>query len=61
MDLLIAKAMEMTEAQIVECVKLLGGDHLPTDKNMVRAALIQAYQNKTSPEQADALMDEIGM
>lgn len=61
MEMLVTKAMELTPAQLVASVKLLGGAHLPTDQRMVRAALIEAYARKTSPEQADSLMDEIGL
>lgn len=61
MEKLIAKAMEMTIEQILEAVMFIGGGQVTTDFRMVRAALIEAYSRKTSGEDADALMDLLGM
>lgn len=61
MEKLIAKAMEMTVAQIIEAVTIIGGGLVSTEVTMVRAALIEAYINKTSEEQGDLLMDSIGL
>lgn len=61
MEKLIAKAMEMTVAQIIEAVTIIGGGMVSTEVTMVRAALIEAYINKTSEEQGDLLMDSIGL
>jgi len=58
---LIAKAMEMTPEQMIEAVMLLGGGELPRDKYLVRCAILTAYENKTSGEEVDALMDALGM
>lgn len=42
MEKLIAKAMEMTVAQIIEAVTIIGGGLVSTEVTMVRAALIEA-------------------
>jgi hypothetical protein len=46
---------------IYECVVLIGGGHVDTDKRMVRAALIDVYQEREGEEAADTLMDFIGL
>lgn len=56
-----ATARVLSTAQIVEAVKKLGGDHLPTAENMTRALLIDLYAEREGEEAADALMDEIGL
>lgn len=61
MDAMIEVAMQLTVEQIKEAVIKIGGDHVATDIRMARAALIEAYLRKTSEEQADQLMDEIGL
>lgn len=61
METLKNKVREMTTAQIVESVKLIGGGHVDTDRRMVRAALIDVYAEREGEEAADALMDEIGL
>lgn len=59
---MILKAMEMTTEQIVEAVTVIGGsDKVSRDVLLVRAALLTAYERKTSSEAVDALMDLIGM
>jgi hypothetical protein len=61
MDAMITVAMQLTVEQIKEAVIKIGGGHVDTDIRMVRAALIEAYLRKTSEEQADQLMDQIGL
>lgn len=61
MEAMIAKAMQLTAQEIKEAVIKIGGGYVDTDIRMVRAALIEAYLRKTSEEQADQLMDQIGM
>lgn len=61
MEAMIKVAMQLTAAQIKDAVIKIGGGIVATDIRMVRAALIEAYLRKTSEEQADQLMDEIGM
>jgi len=40
---------------------MLGGEHLPTEETMVRAALIEVVIEREGPEAGDALMDQIGL
>ena len=52
---------KQTTQTIFEAVVLIGGGMVNTDKRMVRAALIDIYIERTSPEDGDALMDLIGL
>lgn len=61
METLKAKVRMMTTEQILEAVMILGGGRLSIDKNMVRAALIGIYIERTSEAEGDLLMDAIGM
>ena len=59
-EALMDKARTQDTQTIFECVVQLATVNDSTER-MVRAALIQVYQERTSPEQADALMDLIGL
>jgi hypothetical protein len=61
MDQLKAKIREGSTEQILDCIVMLGGGQLSVDKRMARAALIDVYIERTSPEEGDALMDVLGM
>ena len=61
MEAMIEVAMQLTAQEIKEAVIKIGGGYVATDIRMARAALIEAYLRKTSEEQADQLMTEIGM
>jgi len=64
MEQLIARAMMMDVEQILSAVLLLhkqAGETPTTEQRLVRAALLQAYENKTSGEDLDLLIDKIGL
>jgi hypothetical protein len=46
---------------ILDCIMQIGGGHVDVDKRMVRAALLDIYQERTSEEDVDALLDTLGM
>lgn len=54
-------AAVLTTAQLVDAIKTLGGDKLPTAETMTRATLIDLYAEREGEEAADALMDQIGL
>jgi len=59
-EALKAKVREQDTQTIFECVLQLATVN-STEERMARAALIDVYQERTSPEDADALMDLIGL
>jgi hypothetical protein len=54
-------ASQLPTPRLIEAVRLMGGDRLPTAENMARAALLSAYQEREGDDAVDALMDEIGL
>ena len=61
MEKLITKTRAMTTDQILEAVNIIGGGDVSKDARMVRAALIEVYQEREGEDAADALMDFIGL
>lgn len=61
MEQLIAKARTQSTETILECLMVIGGGIVDVDERMVRAALIEVYKERTSEEDADALMDALGL
>lgn len=61
MEQLKEKVRTQTTETILDCIMQMGGGHVTTEERMVRAALIQVYEERTSPEEADALMDVLGL
>ena len=61
MEKLIAQARKQSTQTIKLAVKMLGGGHLPTEKTMTRAALIEVFIEREGLEAGDALMDQIGL
>ena len=69
-DKLALRIASMATTAIHECVHAIGGapvahpvkpGHVSRDTNTVRAALLSEYERRTSGEDLDRLMDEIGM
>lgn len=60
MDILKAACRKQETQTIFECVIQLA-TVTTTEERMARAALIAVYEERTSLEQADALMDLIGL
>jgi hypothetical protein len=56
-----AKARTQTTEMILDCLLMIGGGHVSEDERMVRAALIDVYIERTSPEDGDTLMDILGL
>ena len=46
---------------IFDCIIEMGGDQLPETERMVRACLMHVYEERTSGEELDALLDVLGM
>jgi hypothetical protein len=61
MEKLIAHARKQSTQTIKGAVQMLGGEHLPTEETMVRAALIEVFIEREGPEAGDKLMDQIGL
>ena len=61
MEKLIAQARKQSTETIKLSVQMLGGGHLPTEKTMTRAALIEVFIEREGLEAGDALMDQIGL
>ena len=62
MDKIINKVRTMTTAQILEGVKIIGGAFtVTTEQRMVRAALLEVYQERMGEDAIDSLMVELGM
>lgn len=61
MEQLKAKVRTQDTDTILECIMKIGGGHVSTEERMVRAALIDVYAERTSEEDADALMDVLGL
>ena len=61
MEKLIAQARKQPTETIKLAVQMLGGGHLPTEKTMTRAALIEVFIEREGLEAGDALMDQIGL
>lgn len=56
-----AAASVLTDMQLVEALKKMGGDRLPPAETMTRATLIEVYAERLGEEEADKLMDLIGL
>lgn len=54
-------ADKLPTSRLIEAVHHLGGAILPPADNMVRAALLSAYEAREGGEAMDALMDQIGL
>lgn len=55
-------ASKYTTQQILDAIRLIGGDfRIDEDRRLVRASLIELYEEREGEEAADALMDELGM
>lgn len=54
-------ADKLPTSRLIEAVQHLGGATLPPAENMVRAALLSAYEARAGGVAVDALMDEIGL
>jgi hypothetical protein len=60
-EALRARARAQSTETLVECVKVIGGGMVDINTRMVRAALIDVYEERAGEAAADALMDEIGL
>ena len=54
-------ADQLPISRLIEAVQHMGGAILPPADNMVRAALLTAYEARQGGEAVDALMDKIGL
>lgn len=54
-------ADNLPTSRLIEAVHHLGGAILPPPENMVRAALLSAYEAREGGEAMDVLMDQIGL
>jgi len=54
-------ADQLPTSRLIEAVQHLGGAILPPVENMVRVALLTAYEARAGGKAMDALMDEIGL
>ncbi|MEA3641283.1 MAG: hypothetical protein VBE63_15265 [Lamprobacter sp.] len=61
MEQLREKIRAMTTSQIQESVNAIGGGKASTEETMVRAALIDVYEERKGEKAADALMQSLGM
>jgi hypothetical protein len=62
LDLVKSEIRKMTVNDIKLCVVQMGGGHLANEEaRLVRAAMIDVYSEKTSPEDAEKLMDFVGL
>ena len=52
---------QYTTNKIVECLFELGAGVLDIDAMMVRAALLDVYEDRMGEEAADELMDKLGL
>lgn len=61
-DQIMAASRHLSTTQIVDCVLEIGAGVTNTpEERMVRAALVDLYQEREGEEAADRLMDEIGL
>jgi len=51
----------MSTQSIKMAVKMMGGEHLPTEETMVRAALIEVFIEREGYEAGESLMEQVGM
>lgn len=61
MDKIINKIREQNTAMIKQCIEMMGGDYLPTEQTMVRAALIEVYMERVGDDAGVELMYAIGL
>ena len=61
MEQLKAKVRTQTTEIILDCIMKIGGGHVSVEERMVRAALLDVYEERTSGEDLDALMDVLGL
>ena len=61
MEQLQAHAATKSTSVLISAIKMIGGDHVSTEKTMARAAMIEVICDREGYEFADQLMDEIGM
>lgn len=54
-------ADQLPTSRLIEAVQYMGGNVLPITENMVRAALLSAYEARAGGDAMEALMDEIGL
>ena len=55
------KIREMTTQQIFECVVIIGGGQVDEEHRLVRACLLDIYQEREGEGAVDALLEVIGM
>ena len=60
-EIIKAEARKQDTQTILDAVLLIGGGMVETAKRMTRAALIEVYVERTSADEAEALMDLIGL
>jgi hypothetical protein len=46
---------------ILECITMIGGGNVATEERMVRACLLDIYQEREGEEAIDALLETLGM
>lgn len=56
-----AKIQTMDTGLITAAVRMIGGGMVSVEEQMVRAYLIEEYENRNGEDAADALMDSIGL
>jgi|TARA_R100001163_G_C4886411_1_gene81408 hypothetical protein len=61
MEKLIERVRAMSTQSIKMAVKMMGGEHLPTEETMVRAALIEVFIEREGYEAGESLMEQVGM
>lgn len=61
MEKLIAKVNMLSTKQIVEAAQMIGGCQVDQDQRMVRATLIEVYEQREGEAAADELMNRLGM
>lgn len=61
MELIRSRVREMDGDTLMSCIFELGGGELAPERNRVRAALLDVYEERCGGDELDKLLDRLGM